>query len=112
MTDKSAKKGSDKGQKEQKEKPAVTGEQRVRVDDSRVKSSYSNVCNATSTRDEVVLNFGLNESWDRGHQELHIQLHHRVIMSPHAAKRLHEMLGSLIDEHEKRYGPIGGANGT
>lgn len=88
------------------------GEPRIRIDDSRMKSSYSNVCNATSTRDEVVLNFGINQSWDRGGSNLDIELHHRVIMSPHAAKRLHDLIGSLIDEHEKRYGPIDGAKGS
>lgn len=108
----SEKSSSKNGGEVAKGKSKTRQEPRIRIDDSGVKSSYSNVCNANSTRDEVVLNFGINQSWDRTGSELEIQLHHRVIMSPHAAKRLHDMLGSLIDEHEKRYGPINGAKGT
>ena len=29
-----------------------------------LKSSYANFANANSTREEVVLNFGVNNSWD------------------------------------------------
>ena len=33
---------------------------RIKWDDSGMKSSYANVCNVTSTREEVVLVFGMN----------------------------------------------------
>lgn len=85
------------------------GEQGVKIkwDTSQLKSSYCNFCNANSTREEVVLNFGVNQTWDRGVTgELEMQLHHRIILSPHAAKRLHELLGRLVTEHETRYGPL------
>ncbi len=39
----------------------------LRVDISELKSSYCNVCNANITREEVVLNFGVNHDWDRAH---------------------------------------------
>ena len=32
----------------------------IRWDDSNLKSSYANVCNVSSTREEVVLVFGIN----------------------------------------------------
>lgn len=79
---------------------------RVRFDTSKLKSSYCNVCNATSTREEVVLNFGLNESWDLGSKDVEVQLLHRIILSPHAAKRLQELLSRLMGEYETRYGKI------
>ncbi|MWB76884.1 DUF3467 domain-containing protein [Pseudooceanicola sp. 216_PA32_1] len=81
---------------------------RVRLDTSQLKSSYCNVCNATSTREEVVLNFGLNQSWDRADGELDIQLHHRVILSPHAAAKLKSVLDELMSEYEGRYGKLEG----
>ena len=81
-------------------------ERRVRLDTSRMKSSYCNVCNATSTREEVVLNFGLNQSWDRSAGDLEIEIQHRIIMSPHAASKLREVLDELIDAYEGRYGPL------
>ncbi len=78
----------------------------VRLDTSALKSSYCNVCNATSTREEVVLNFGINQNWDLGQPNLEVQLHHRIILSPFAAKRLQQVLTSLIKEHEARYGEL------
>jgi len=83
-------------------------EQKVRLDTTRMKSSYCNVCNATSTREEVVLNFGLNQSWDRTDGDIQIEILHRIIMNPHAAKKLHQVLDSLIDEYEGRFGPLSG----
>lgn len=82
------------------------GGQRLRFNTSNIKSTYCNVCNATSTREEVVVNFGLNQTWDMGTRELDVELEHRIILSPAAAKRLHEMLGKLLQEHEQRYGQL------
>lgn len=78
----------------------------VKFDTESLKSSYCNVCNGSSTREEVVVNFGVNDSWDLGAQHLKVKLEHRVVMAPHAAKRLRDMLVRLIDEHEKRYGAL------
>jgi hypothetical protein len=78
----------------------------VKLDTSALKSSYCNVCNATSTREEVVLNFGINQNWDMGQPSLDVQLHHRIILSPFAAKRLQDVLTNLIKEHEARYGEL------
>src|SRR6266545_6333150 len=51
-------------------------------DTSSLRSSYANFCNANSTREEVVLNFGVNKTWERGPQEsLEIELNH-----PHRAE--------------------------
>lgn len=80
------------------------GEPRVKIDDARMKSSYCNVCNVSSTREEVVLNFGMNHSWDRQGSELEIELHHRIVMSPHAAARLHQMIGTMLEQYRDRYG--------
>jgi hypothetical protein len=54
----------------------------------------------------MVLNFGVNQTWDRGTQEVEIQLTNRVILSPFTAKRLMVLLSRLINEHESRYGEI------
>jgi Protein of unknown function (DUF3467) len=82
------------------------GQQKVRFDSANIKSTYCNVCNATSTREEVVINFGVNKTWDQGGQELEVQLEHRIILSPFAAKRLQDLLVRLITEHEQRYGKL------
>lgn len=72
-----------------------------------LKSSYANFCNANSTREEVVLNFGVNKTWERGpKQELDIELNHRIVLSPFAAKRLSGLLQQLMKEYETRYGAL------
>ena len=83
------------------------GQQRLRFDTTGVKSTYCNVCNATSTREEVVVNFGVNKTWDMGNSaEMEVQVEHRIILSPFAAKRLQELLTRLMTEHEQRYGAL------
>ncbi len=84
----------------------TTEEPRMRVNTAALKSTYCNTCNATSTREEVVLNFGVNQSWDRAPGDLEVSLEHRIILSPFAAKRLSEMLGKLMSDYESRYGEL------
>jgi len=79
---------------------------KVKWNVEHIKSSYVNFANANSTKEEVVLNFGLNTSWDRASPELEIELAHRLVMSPFAAKRLAELLGKLMAEYESRYGEL------
>jgi len=85
---------------------ARTDTPKIRWDTSNLKSGYANFCNVTSTREEVVLNFGVNKAWERGAQEVEIELTDRLILSPFAAKRLAQLLGKLIDEYESRYGKM------
>ncbi|MDS4013406.1 MAG: DUF3467 domain-containing protein [Candidatus Accumulibacter sp.] len=88
---------------EKKSEPVGT---RVKWNVEQLKSSYVNFANANSTREEVVMNFGLNASWDRSQPEMEIELAHRIVMSPFAAKRLAELLNKLIAEYESRYGEL------
>jgi hypothetical protein len=88
-------------------KQAGQGQQtRIRWDDSGMKSSYANVCNVTSTREEVVMLFGINQAWNRGQKEVTIQLTDRIIISPYAAKRLTALLDGVVKEYEKRFGAL------
>ena len=81
-------------------------QQKVRWNTQNLKSSYANFCNATSTREEVVLNFGVSHNWERTPQDMEIELGHRVVLSPFAAKRLSGILAKLIAEYETRYGEL------
>ena len=78
----------------------------LRWDDSNLKSSYANVCNVSSTREEVVLVFGINQAWERGQNEMLIQLSNRVILSPFAAKRLAGLLNTVVQQYEGRFGTL------
>lgn len=87
------------------------GRPTMRIDTSGIASTYANTCYASSTREEVVLNFGLNQSWERGQKEMEVQLTNRIILSPYAAKRLAILLTSVIQQHETRFGPLDVATG-
>ncbi|PYN91324.1 MAG: DUF3467 domain-containing protein [Candidatus Rokuibacteriota bacterium] len=80
--------------------------QTIKWDDSNLKSSYANVCNVSSTREEVVLVFGINQAWERGQNEVQVQLTDRIILSPFAAKRLAQLLNNVVREYESRFGAL------
>lgn len=86
--------------------PGAVPPEKVKFDTTQLKSTYCNVCNGTSTREEVVLNFGVNSTWDQPRDRLEVSLQHRIVMSPHAAKRVRDMMVRLIEEHEARYGKL------
>jgi hypothetical protein len=102
---------------ENAELPRDAAGMKIRWDDSNMKSSYANVCNVTSTREEVVLLFGMNQAWNRGQKEMTIQLTNRIVVSPYAAKRLSLLLANVVKEYEHRFGTLnievgaGGAGG-
>jgi len=75
-------------------------------DDSKLRSSYANVCNVSSTREEVVLLFGVNQSWQGGGGPVKVELQDRIILSPHAAKRLSLLLGGIVRQYEERFGKL------
>jgi|GEM_PF-336988 len=85
---------------------AGTKTPKVNWDDSQMKTTYANVCNASSTREEVTLLFGTNQSWYSGNKEVTVKLSDRIILSPYAAKRLVILLTSVVGEYEKRFGEL------
>ena len=79
---------------------ATQAAQTVRWDDKAMKTSYANVCNVASTREEVVLLFGVNQAWHAGQREIPVQLSDRIILSPFAAKRLSILLENVLREYD------------
>jgi hypothetical protein len=75
-------------------------------DDSNMSTSYANVCNVTSTREEVTLLFGTNQTWNTGQKQVQINLSDRVILSPFAAKRLVMLLNNVVGQYEQRFGKL------
>jgi hypothetical protein len=78
----------------------------VRFDDSEVRNAYANVCNVSSSREEVVLVFGLNNAWERDASEVRVKLNSRVILSAFAAKRLSLLLNNVVQQYEARFGAM------
>ena len=91
---------------EVRELPRDASVPKIRWDDSNLRSSYANVVNVTSTREEVVLLFGLNNAWQAGQSEVTIQLSDRLILSPFAAKRLSLLLDGVLKQYEARFGTL------
>jgi Protein of unknown function (DUF3467) len=79
----------------------------VNWDDSAMRTSYANVVNAASTREEVTLFFGTNLTWNPSEaREFHVRLSDRIVLNPHAAKRLWILVGAILKEYESRFGPL------
>jgi hypothetical protein len=80
--------------------------QKVVWDDSRMNTSYSNVCNVLGSREEITLLFGANQAWHSGQKEVKVLLSDRVVLNPYAAKRLAGLLERVLKEYEARYGQL------
>lgn len=79
----------------------------VTWDDSNMRTSFANVVNGASTREEVTLFFGTNQTWNvQNLKELKVQLSDRIILTPYAAKRLWLLLGNIINQYEQRFGEL------
>ena len=79
---------------------------RIRWEDSGMKTYYANVCNVSSTREEVTILFGTNQSWQTGQNELVVQLTDRIILNAYAAKRLSVLLNRVVADYEARFGEL------
>ena len=56
----------------------------VQFDVSNLQSAYANVCNVSSTREEVVLAFGVNTVWERAQANMQVQMTNRIVLNPYA----------------------------
>ena len=89
--------------KEAAKKEAERALPSVKWDDSKLISSYANVCNVSSTREEVTLLFGTNQTWNTGQNELTVDLTNRIVMNPYAAKRLSLLLNNVVNQYESTF---------
>ena len=78
----------------------------VEFDVSNLQNSYANVCNVSSTREEVVLAFGVNNVWERAQAKIQVQLTNRIVLNPYAAKRLASVLNRVVAEYESKFGTL------
>ncbi len=79
---------------------------RVVWNDQNMRTTYANAVNAVSTMEEVAIFFGVNKSWNPGEGDLEVDLSDRMVLNPHAAKRLWTILGAVLSQHESRFGPL------
>jgi len=76
-------------------------------DDSRMETTFANVVNVLSTREEFTMLFGTNRTWNVvGSKELTVGLSHRMVLTPYAAKRLATLLQARLQDYENRFGEL------
>jgi hypothetical protein len=98
-----------RGKKEDGAAPESTrqaGQTKIVWDDSNMRSVYANVSNVAGGREEIVLLFGMNQSWHAAQKEVKVQLTDRIVLSPFAAKRLAVLLSNVIADYEKKFGKL------
>lgn len=78
----------------------------IKWDDANIRITYANICNVVSTREEVLMMFGMNQKMDTEKNELTIELSDRIILSPYAAKRVGLLLKNVIEQYEEKFGKI------
>lgn len=75
-------------------------------DDTKMNTSYANVCNVLGTREEITLLFGAHQAWRADQKEVRVMLSDRVVLNPYAAKRLLVMLEKGLKEYEAKFGEL------
>ena len=79
----------------------------IHWDDAKMATTFANVVNIQSTLEQVDLFFGTNQTWNVSNdRKLNVELTNRIILSPHAAKRLCRALSSVLQEYEGRHGTL------
>jgi hypothetical protein len=75
--------------------------------DKNMATHFANVVNVQSTREQVDLFFGTNQTWNvTGGGQVAVDLSNRIILTPFAAKRLWTVLGGVLREYETRHGAL------
>jgi hypothetical protein len=77
-------------------------------DDSAMTTGFANVVNIQSSQEQVDIFMGTNQTWNPSgdSNEVRVQLAHRVIMTPIAAKRMATALNGVLEQYEARYGEL------
>ncbi len=97
---------SDKQKKPASTSAATTPAQILWIE-AAMQTAFANVVNVQSTREQVDLFFGTNRTWNpETGSEVTVELSHRIILTPFAAKRLATVPSKVLTEYESRFGDI------
>ena len=79
----------------------------VEWNDTAMQTTFANVVNIQGTREQVEVFYGTNRTWDVNNDgPVRVDLTNRVIMTPYAAKRMHQILTGVLREYEARHGVL------
>ena len=83
------------------------GGMKVNWDAANMTTSYANVVNANSTREEVSVFFGTNQSWNGTEtKELTVELDNRIVLNPYAAQRLSISMTRVVAKYASKHGEM------
>jgi len=74
----------------------------MKWDAAGLRSAYCNLANVRGKDGEVEVSFGVSRSSGQPGAELEVELLHRVILTPAAAKQLQGLLIKLLEDHASR----------
>ena len=81
----------------------------IRLDESKMHTTYANTIRTSNTADELVLDFGLNlpvQSAPEQGMQMVFSVGSRVVLNWAGAKRLAMSLSQAVQGYEQHYGPI------
>ena len=80
----------------------------LRIDESKMQTTYANTIRSSTTADEVVLDFGMNlpMQGNDGKPVLNFTVGSRVVTNWAGAKRLAISMGQMVRQYEERNGEI------
>jgi hypothetical protein len=79
---------------------------KINWDQAKMKTTYANVCNVSSTREEVSILFGTNQTVNVNQDGIIVELTDRIILNPYAAKRLAHILTGVLKQYETAFGAL------
>lgn len=94
------------GERKAEETKAPAEGPRINWDQAKMKTTYANVCNVSSTREEVSVLFGTNQTVNMAENGITVELTDRIILNPYAAKRLAHILTGVIKQYEAAFGAL------
>jgi len=81
----------------------------IRLDETKMHTTYANTIRTSTTAEELILDFGLNMPMQPGPDQpmqINFYVGSRVVLNWGGAKRLMQTLQQAVGAYEKHYGPI------
>ena len=74
--------------------------QQVKVRNTETSELYATQCLVATTNEDITLNFSSGPISDPASGETLLPIHSRIAMTPAAARRLYQVLGSVLSQHQ------------
>jgi hypothetical protein len=89
-------------EEKKEETTAAAAQQQVELDETGIRTTYSNFCYTAGTREGVLFGFGLHD-WQPGRP---VKVDAKLEMSYFNSKRLLSTLHQVVERHEKAFGDV------